>query len=125
MSELIIDCFTAFQQQRLLAPTLGVGSFRSYQDTQGPVDRQKYKKKITVEHNSVTQHTLLVVPMCPNQIEGYTSVYCQHARVYLKINTKTTLARLHDENTHANCLPTSLLDHSVKQQVLVICLVLG
>ena len=27
--------------------------------------------------------------------------------------------------THADCLPTSMLDHFVKEQVLVICLVLG
>ena len=46
-------------------------------------------------------------------------------RVYLKINKKTILTCLHDENTHANCLPTSLLDYSVKQEVLVICFVLG
>ena len=30
---------------------------------------------------------------------------------------------LHDENTHVICLPTSLLNHFVKEQVLVICLV--
>ena len=46
-------------------------------------------------------------------------------RVYLNINTKTTLVCLHDANTHVNWLPASLLDHFVKQQVLVICLVLG
>ena len=35
---------------------------------------------------------------------------------------------LHDENAHVNhvnCLPTSLLNHFVKQEVIVICLVLG
>ena len=71
-----------------------------------------------------------VVIMCPNQIKGrHNSLLSsmRDLRVYLKINNKTTLVLVcvHNENTHVNCLPTSLSDHFVKQQVLVICLILG
>ena len=55
----------------------------------------------------------------------YLYPFMHDLRVYWKINKKTTLACLHDENAHANCLLTSLLGHFVKQQVPVICLVLG
>ena len=62
----------------------------------------------------MTQHALLVVPMCPNQIEGKFAVSMHDLRVYLNINKKTTLVCLHDENTYVKCLPTSLLDRFVK-----------
>ena len=55
---------------------------------------------------------------------GHTRISWQTKTQQMKspLNTtqRDTLARLHDENTHANCLPTSLMDHCVKQQVLVI-----
>ena len=54
--------------------------------------------------------------MCPNQIEVRqqfaVSMYDLHA--YLKINKMSTRR---DENTHANCLPTSLLDHEKVSRV--------
>ena len=94
------------KQQRSLAPTLGVGSFRSnrgHTRTSWQTETQKTKSPLNTTQRD-TAYTSSC-SMCPNHIEG------KHGS--------------HDENTHVNCLPTSLFDHFVKQQVLVICLVLG
>ena len=60
------------------------------------------------------RHAVQVVPMFPNQTHQF-GVSMHDLRVHLKMKAIITLLIkcFHDENIHVNCLPTSLLDHSV------------
>ena len=88
------------------------------------------EKQVKSPLNTIQRDTAYTSKLCicaPTRSKGDTTVCCQHAWLtcLYKINKKTTLLCLHEENRRVNCLPTSLLDHFVTQQVLVICLVLG
>ena len=62
--------YSVSKAEVLRAPALSTSCYDHTQDTQGRVGRQKHSKlnhRYTL-HN-VTRHTILVVPICPNQIE--------------------------------------------------------
>ena len=82
------------------------------QDTQGLVGRQIEKKlnRFCTLHN-VTQHTLLVAPMCLNQITNNSLLSaCTILCVYFRLKW-FNFWYFHDENTDVNCQTITLLDY--------------
>ena len=105
-SKWVIGCFTAHQQQRSSAPTLGVGSFRSYPGhtrTSCQTETQQIKSPLnTIQRDTAYTSGYAYVPKPDWRETQQFAVSMHNLRIYLEINNKTTLVCLHDENTHAN-----------------------